>query len=588
MNNSSGARRFSRLFATLSAAAVLTSVFAAPAFADPDPTPTSTAPASSEAPTSSAAAPSSAPPSSESSPSATAKPKAERVRVEASVAFEKKDEPYRSDEDIRFTLTIKNPTETKAVGLTVFQFLDRPTDLSVQYEPGWGPLTSGRGLDLDPGATYEITVVGKVRDFEQTSATVRGVLFDGAGWGASAEFGAEAKVVKAPGHATGLVFGDKNGNGVYDRGEELAGASITLRYVHANGGGTYTATTDKNGKFSIDLPAADYYIGGSVVQGWLIPWETVHIGPETNLLVRGAPPLNGALRASIAFTQDSYKAGDLAHVTVTLSNSGPIPLTGIVAACDRFGASWELTGRGPGWGELGGTGGVTIAPGETRTFDVTETVPEAAINRGLVEVACDFGYSEVDIEHHAQAVAKAAVPGAKAAVVGDVAYFPEGYGPGKPKQGIAGVKVVLVSDQACPVVGEQITDEKGHFEFHGLAPGPDYRLYALPPQGWRIKYDNPTPIQVFGPEDRPATVGMEAEPGDAPLPEVPANPATCTASATPTSTTGAAGGSGGGESGASGLASTGVDALGIGALALAALALGGGLLLGSRRRRRNA
>ena len=192
---------------------------------------------------------------------------------------------------------------------------------------------------------------------------------------------------------------------------------------------------------------------------------------------------------------------------------------------------------------------------------------------------CDFGYREVEIGSNPTAHAQAAVPGVKATLVGDVAVYDDR---GEVKQGIAGAKVVLVSDRHCPVVGEQTTDEKGHFEFHDVVPGPEYRLYLLPPKGWKVKYENPTAIDVWGSSE--ARVGIDLEQGDAPLPTVPVNPADCTAGA-PTSTIGAAGGTGGGQSGASGLASTGVDALGLGALALLALALGGGLLFGARRRR---
>ncbi|MFE0027851.1 SdrD B-like domain-containing protein [Amycolatopsis sp. NPDC059021] len=506
----------------------------------------------------------------------------QRSRVEATVTFGQGS--YRTDEDVRFTLKLKNIGETRAVGLTVFQNILEPTDLVVPYDPGWGPLKGKPGLTLDPGATYELPVSGKVRDLEKATAVVRGVVFDETGFGAGT-FNSEVAVTKGAGHAAGVVFGDRNGNGVLDGGEQLAGVKLTLRYVHS--GSTYTATSDGDGKFAFDAPAADYYLGGEVTGGWLIPFETVHIGPDTkDLLVRGAPPLNGALKASMAFTQRSYKPGELAHVTVTLSNSGPIPLTGIAAACNRIGDGYMLNGRGPGWGDLA-AGGVTIAPGQTRTFDVSETVPEAAFNRGYVAVACDFGYREVDIDNHAKAEDRAAVPGAKATVVGDVAVNFDNQG--RPQQGVAGVKVVLVSDQDCPVAGEQTTDANGHFEFHDVVPGPAYQLYFLPPQGWRIKYGNPTAINVYGPADHPAQVMIQAEPGDAPLPAVPAQPASCGKSGTPTSPDAAPAGNqgpGGGQGSGSGLASTGVDALTFGTLGLLTLTLGAFLLLSARRRRR--
>jgi hypothetical protein len=133
-------------------------------------------------------------------------------------------------------------------------------------------------------------------------------------------------------------------------------------------------------------------------------------------------------------------------------------------------------------------------------------------------------------------------------------------------------------------VGEQTSDAKGHFEFHRLVPGLEYSLYFLPPKGWKIKFDNPTSVDVFGPENPPASVGIEVEPGDAPLPTVPAQPADCGKTTPPASTTP---GTGGGDSGGGGgLAFTGVDVIGLGVLTLAALGLGAGLVLGSRRRRR--
>ncbi|WP_410639629.1 hypothetical protein [Amycolatopsis sp. lyj-346] len=586
MNISRSARSIARGFAALTAAAVLTSVFAGPATADPAPeapapvtsAAPSTAPSTSEVPADPPVSTPPAPvsPAPESKPAA-AQP-AERAQIKVSAVLGKT--AYASDEDVHATFELTNIGPTRAVGLSVAQDITAPTDLVVPYDPGWGPLrpSSEPGLDLEPGAAFKLEITGKIRDIRQATTVLRGVVFDATGFGVG-EFTASAAVVRAPAHLTGVVYGDKNGNGTRETGEELPGAKLTLRYVHSDI--TYSITSDAQGRLdSSDVPAAEYYLGGEVVDGWLIPWRTVRIGADTDLTVRGVPPLNGALTASMAFTKNSYQVGELAHVTVTLSNSGPIPLTGIVAACNRIGDGHLLSGRGQGWGDLAGAG-VTIAPGETRTFDVTETVPEAAFNRGYVAASCDFGYPEVDIDHHAEAGAQAWVPGAKAVVEGTLGVFDN---QGDVKQALAGAKVVLVSDQHCPVTGERTTDAKGHFKFEDVAPGPRYRLYFLLPKSWKTKYENPMEIDVQGPPENHYPWRIEAEEGAGPTPSVPANPADCTAGV-PTSTTGAAGGTGGGQSGSSGLASTGVDALGLGALALLALALGGGLVFGARRRR---
>lgn len=583
-------RRAAIYLATLATASALTGAFAAPAGAqeEPDATPTSSAPSttagSETPPSSSAEAPSSAPGSTEASKSPAGKPPAAkaaaRAQVDVSLDFDKPS--YGTGEDVTFTLKLKNTGGTTATGLTMYQMSSDPTDLVVPYA-GWGDLKGWPGVTLQPDETFDLKVSGKVRDVEQATAVVRGALFDASGASASQTFSFSTPVTKVAGRAVGTVYGDKNGNGELDGGEQLAGTKLTLRYVQSSTGQAYTATSDADGKFSFDVPAGDYYLGGDVVDGWLFPFRTVHIGPDSDdMLVRGVPPLNGALKASIAFTQDSYQVGDTAHLTVTLANSGPIPLTGIVAECNRIGDPYILAGDGPGWGDLAWNRGVTIGAGETRTFDVTDTVPDAAYNRGYVAAYCDFGYFEVDIDNHAQAGDQAAVPGAKAAIVGDVTHVTDGGA----RQGVAGVKLVLTADRHCPVIGEQTTDDQGHFEFHGLVPGLDYKLYLVPPQGWQVKYDNPTGVNVYGPEENPARLGFDVEPGDAQAPAVPTNPADCTA--TPAPGSGSGSGGGGESGGGGGLASTGVDAISLGALALVALGLGGGLLVGTRRRRRSA
>lgn len=593
MNKRLGARSIARTaaiyLATLAATTALTGVFAAPAVADPEPsTPSSTAPTTSEAPSSSTAPEPSVPPAESlppAKPNPPAVPVAQRGQAEVSLIFEKPS--FQTDEDVRFTFKVKNIGSARVVGLQVAHHITGPTDLNIPPGPapkwpGWGQLGSRPGVTLEPGATFEVKVAGQIRDIEKDTAVVRGFVHDETGFGIG-EFDSNVPITKVAGRAEGIVFGDKNGNGRPDDGEQLAGAAITLQY--ANGPTKYTATSDANGRIHFgSIPAARYYLGGDVIKGWLFPWEVIQIRPDgKELLIRGAPPLNGALKASVAFSRYDYKKGQLARLTVTLSNSGSIPLTGIVAECNRIGDPHSV-GGGAGWGPLSYfANGVTIAPGQTRTFAVSDPVPDAAFNRGYMSVACDFGYRGVDLDNHVEAHDKAPVSGGKATVRGFVFH---NLGEGKPLKGLAGVKVVLVSEGDCPVVGEQTTDADGNFEFHNVAPGPNYWLYLLPPQGWRTKGDNPQSTIVTGPVEQPDRRWIGVEPGEAPLPTVPTQVPNCGVTATPAAPTPGTPGLASGQSGNNtGLAGTGADVLGLGAFALVALALGAGLVFGSHRRR---
>ncbi|KFU82981.1 hypothetical protein BB31_00400 [Amycolatopsis lurida NRRL 2430] len=559
----------------------MTGVFAAPALADPEPSaPTSSAPATSETPSSTPAPTPSAPPVENSSPAAP-KPEAERARVEASVTFEKPS--YKVGEDVRFTFKIKNVGGTRAVGLQVNQFFSEPGSLSIPYEPGWGAWGRAPGVSLEPDETKEVTVTGQIGDLDKDIAVVRGFVSDETGLNAG-EFNGTVPVTKVTGRVAGVVFGDKNGNGKLDDGEQLADIPLTLRY--SIGSKEYKATSDADGKIDFgDVPAVEYLLsgGGDSIKGWLFPLKVIRAGADTtDLPIRGVRPLNDALKASVSFTKDTYKPGELAHVTVKLTNYGRLPLVGIVAGCNRAGVDFALKG-GPGWGELEYFAGATIAPGQTRIFDVTEKIPDGALNHGRVSVSCDFGYTDVGIGGNPHASDEAAVPGGIATLAGQVIHTAD---PDKPAKGLAGVKVVLASDGDCPTIVETATDAEGHFKIANLVPGPKYRLFFAPPQGWRILYDNPISIYVVGPVDNPARLYVEAGQGDEPPPTLPTRRPGCDASATTTPAPGAPGNQASG--GGTGLARTGADVLGLGALALATLVLGAGLVFTSRRRRHQA
>ncbi|OOC05203.1 hypothetical protein B0293_19115 [Amycolatopsis azurea DSM 43854] len=564
----------------------MTGVFVTPATAEP-PAPTSTAPATSEttssspAPTLSSPAPTPSAPPVESPPPDAPKPRAERPKVEASVVFEKS--TYRTDEDVRFTFKLTNVGKIPAAGLIISQFLTEPGALSIPYEPGWGDLKRAPGLDLAPGKSIDLAVTGQVRDLDLGKAVVRGVLYDTSGFGVGF-FDAEVAVTKNVGRATGVVFGDKNSDGKLDDGEQLAGIPLTLRHTVSYKG--YQATSGPGGEIDFgDVPPAEYFLSSDAIKGWLFPLRIIQVSENTeDLSIRGVRPLNGELKASISFTKDVYKPGELAHLTVKLSNTGTLPLVGIVAGCNRIGNDFELTSGGPGWGELSRLGnGATILPGQTRFFDVTKTIPDATLNYGRVSVVCDFGYNDVGFEDSPVAMDMAEVPGGMATLAGRVIRSAD---PGVPDVGLAGVKLVLTSDGDCPTVVETTTGAEGRFKIDNIVTGPKYRLFFAPPQGWRMKDENPIMVYAIGPADNLHELRFVAEEGQEPPLTMPTRRPGCDASGTTTPAPGQQE-SGGGQGG-SGLASTGADVLGLGALALAALGLGAVLLFGTRRRRQPA
>jgi len=111
--------------------------------------------------------------------------------------------------------------------------------------------------------------------------------------------------------------------------------------------------------------------------------------------LRAVRPLAETVHANLALDRETYRAGDSALVTISLTNTGPRPVTGVFAACDGIGYGRDLDITPAGWGELAyGGPGATIQPGETRTFRVPGTVRDVSGSWGFLEEYCDFPRDE--------------------------------------------------------------------------------------------------------------------------------------------------------------------------------------------------
>lgn len=551
------------------AAAVLALTSAVlPAAADPtESAPPSTPPASetSTAATTTTTTPT-PPPSSGATGAPAAEDPAQRSVADLAVTATFDKQRYRTGEDMRITLAITNNGPAPAIVVAHFP-KDEPDHISVR---DGGDLGLGRSLTVAAGATHTTNLVGAIGNPDVTLARL--TVFLGSAGTASREFTFTVPVTPTFGHASGTVFADRNDNGTLDDGEGLPGVRLTwTNQLHDRT--TFTVTTDAAGRFTLPrLPTAPYRVVSSAPDGWLVGYRQVTVDEDgvDDLLLRAVRSLSG-LTANLAFTKDVYQPTERVTVKVTLANATGRRLAGIVVWCNRAGSANSLEGAGTGWGRLAGDG-VTVEKGQTLVLEVTEDMPKDAVRYGSVHVGCTFLQDGVDDDANPDAYDIARVPGAFGDVVGDVKDHPNGHD--KPGIGIGDVRVVLVGEGRCPILAETRTDAAGHFELRNVPAG-DHDVYLFPPAGWRIEHDNPTATLLVAPG--PSRLGVEAEPGSAPAPTLPAQPADCAGSGGPAPGPAPQAGA------APGLADTGASILVPTLFGLVALLAGIGGVLAARR-----
>lgn len=467
---------------------------------------------------------------------------------------------YATGEDMRITATVKNNGAATTVTADVWG--SEPDLVRVRDR---GDL--GREQPIAAGATVTVTFTGAVGNPDITTARLSLAVYDETGTTKFFDF--TVPVTPRFAHAAGTAFDDRDGDNRFDAGEELAGATLTWQN-QLHDAATFTATTGVDGTFSLpELPTGPYTVTGTAPDGLLIGYRAITVGESgvDGLLFRAVRPLT-ELDVDLEFAEDTYGKDDTPTVNVTLTNKGDLPLTGILAYCNRGGGSQGMQGAGPGWGALA-EGGVDIAPHSTLKLEVSEPMPAGAYDYGRVTVGCDFGYQGIE-EGNPSDTDFADVPGMRGTITGFV-----GHG----ETGLAGVRVVLVAEAHCPIVAEATTGADGRFTMAQVPVG-EYDMYLYPPKGWRVEYDNPTHTGLFG--AGPADHGIGVVPGEAPAPELPEQPADCTPS-TPTTTTTAPAPQG--SPAPSGLASTGASIGTPVAIGVLALLAGVGALLVTRRRR---
>jgi hypothetical protein len=471
---------------------------------------------------------------------------------------------YGSGDDVSGSVTIKNTGPVDAHGLHMSVYGTNLSSWNVERESEFWP--SQPGVDIAAGNTLVLKFTANISKPDAPIKMTADLQADPNNPNTiTQQDTATATVTKAFGSGDGTLYYDANGNGAYDQGEGLANIDVKI-----NGGvpshDEPATKTDANGKFSVtDIPAGNYSLTFDGLGDLVAPSVGLRIGQQPqHILVQARHKVSDTLKATVALNADTYAVGDIAHVTVTLTNSGDHALTGLTAMCNRIGDPNQLSGRSDGWGDLRDGHGVTVPAHSTVTIDATEPVPNDAHRYGYTALACEFGqFNEYYWDGVTRSnVAYAHVPGAVANVEGKLETT---------KAAVPGVKLYLTDHISKKLVASTVTAADGTYSFAGLAAG-IYDIGLVGP--WKLT-DGEAPWWPFFEGDNPGR-NILIEPGpnqpdptvnqtNPPTTNVPISPA---AQASPV------------------LAYTGVaDVFGLSLAAGAALVIGVGLVLLSRRRR---
>ncbi|MEU4805587.1 hypothetical protein [Actinosynnema sp. NPDC023587] len=513
-------------------AALVLGVSAGPATADPPdtarPVPTATSSPAPPTPDPTGAEPTETEPT-DAAPTplpttpAPAVPDAE-VDLRIAVVYEKP--AYAAHEEVRARATVTNVGTATATGVTVMS-------TGNLHDHEWSGL-GGPGVTLEPGRSVEGTADGDVVDpgRGEVRLVVTTSSIEPETTPADNTVVATVPVHIVRGTYAGVVYGDNDGSGAKEPGEELS--NLTVRLIGGHPGDEYTVATDLNGRFEFaDVPLGWYVVLFSGSDWWL---PTIHFEldevDDPEALIRGARRVGGQLTATAAFTRPAYAVDETAVMALTLTNGDDPAIPGLKALCHSpLGVPVDL-------GELGREEGTSLPGRTTKTYFVTYRVTDAAVRAGHMAVNCVVG-SPPWVNGEIKAGAVARVPGAHAArALGRLLrVLPRDDQCGRcppPTVPLVGVKVYLRSQLTGQVVARAVTGAQGLFQFSDL-PADLYDFGVVGP--WKApatfvvaagdNTDNPTTVLVevgpdqpdpdpVPPDAGPPPGGAPAPPGDDP------------------------------------------------------------------------
>ncbi len=402
-----------------------------------------------------------------------------KPNVKATASLDKSS--YASHESVRLTVTYVNNGSVAATGL-------RANVWGLRYDLAQlGDLAhNGPGVRLEPGESRTVTVSGTIQYLDHMGMlSVSGDVTprDGDADQQDNHFFTSAQVTRTTGHVTGFVYADANRNGQADAGEAVSGGVVSIY------GGVpateHRATSGSDGRVSFTgIPTGSYSPYYELPDGWVVrsgPSSEFQVAPDrtTELVGRAERPVSEVLTATASLDKDTYRFPATAKITVTLTNTGGYPISGIQAGCNRVGDADHL-GTGPGWAALN-VPGVTLAAGESRTFVIDEALPQAALDSGVVRLSCDFTPNASWNADGPRVSTSAKVTGGGKFPVTFV-HDKNGNSHQDPGEALNGLEVDLFDETTGVKAAEFVSGPDGRIVFGGVPAG---RYWGLYKNGWK-------------------------------------------------------------------------------------------------------
>ncbi|MEU0879889.1 hypothetical protein ABZ345_14900 [Lentzea sp. NPDC005914] len=433
---------------------------------------------------------------------------------------------YDIAEPMRVHVTVKNVGTGYQSGVSLStEWMSGTSEFEFDRSQ-FGEFADMKSVRLWPGESRELTLVGRapffLRDGNKVTLKLKTSSYEDKN-AANDSSTATTAVTFLKGDAVVVLYGDRNGNGRMDAGEELADTKLSVS------GGTTSSMwkdgkTDSSGRARFrDLPVGVFSVFAYYNDGWVRHDRaelTVSANAESVLEVGAVRPLSDKLSASIRFTKRVYAPGERYEADLTITNNTGADLPAVKAFCSGAGEPGEIYNWDGAWGPLSSDGaGVPVANGQTRTFRVGGEQPEDAPRIGYATIGCvvgpDTSESGAPLAHD-----ELRVPGQRADAIGVL--LKDDPAGGVDDFPVAKATVVLTDTVSKKVVARTITDEQGKFKFFTLPVG---RYDVLVPGPWQVEYRRINPyfhVKVGGEttEQRLWVVpGPEVtDPGD-PLPE---------------------------------------------------------------------